>query len=109
RPQQRTCQAGRLATYAEVSTRAASPASGVFILHQIGEKLFYEIPRAQLNKEFRLVVDYGATPEGTRYGGENLDSRVVRWQRMGNRVLLRGGSYDLVADSPTPGARPVRP
>ncbi|OLE61133.1 MAG: hypothetical protein AUG10_02425 [Gemmatimonadetes bacterium 13_1_20CM_2_70_10] len=108
RPQQRTGQAEGPKPYAEVITRAATTDSGVFILHQIGEKLFYEIPRAQLNKEFLLVVDYAATPEGTRYGGENLDSRVVRWQRMGNRVLLRSVSYDLVADSSTPVSRAVR-
>ena len=75
RPQQRTGQAEGPKPYAEVITRAATTDSGVFILHQIGEKLFYEIPRAQLNKEFLLVVDYAATPEGTRYGGGNLDSR----------------------------------
>jgi uncharacterized protein DUF4953/uncharacterized protein DUF5117/uncharacterized protein DUF5118 len=94
--------------YAEVITRAAKTDSGVFIVHRIADKLFYEIPRAQLGKEFLLVTDYAATPEGTRYGGENQDSRVVRWERMGPRVLLRSVSYDLVADSTLPVARAVR-
>ena len=94
--------------YAQVITRGATTDSGVFIVHRLMEKLFYEIPRAQLGKEFLLVVDYAATPEGTRYGGENLDSRVIRWQRMGNRVLLRSVSYDVVADSSTPVSRAVR-
>ena len=94
--------------YDQVITRAATTDSGVFIVHQIGEKLFYEIPRAQLNQEFLLVADYAATQEGTRYGGENLNSQVVRWQRMGNRVLLRGVNYDMVADSTNPVSRAVR-
>jgi uncharacterized protein DUF4953/uncharacterized protein DUF5117/uncharacterized protein DUF5118 len=94
--------------YAEVITRAAKTDSGVFIVHRIAEKLFYEIPRAQLGKEFLLVTDYAATPEGTRYGGENQDNRVVRWERMGTRVLLRSVSYDIVADSTLPVARAVR-
>src|SRR2546422_7466371 len=55
-----------------------------------------------------LVVNYDATHEVTRYDGENLDSRVIRWQRMGNRVLLRSVSYDVVADSSTPVSRAVR-
>jgi Met-zincin/Domain of unknown function (DUF5117)/Domain of unknown function (DUF5118) len=108
RPQRPGAQAEGPRPYAEVITRQATTDSGVFILHQLGEKLFYEIPRVQLNKEFLLVVDYAATPEGTRYGGENLDSRVVRWQRVGTRVLLRSVSYDLVADSSTPVSRAVR-
>src|SRR5262245_13590056 len=94
--------------YDQVITRAATTDSGVFLIHQIGEKLFYEIPRAQLGREFLLVVDYAGTPEGTRYGGEQLDSRVVHWDRIGNRVLLRGRSYDIVADSTTPVSRAVR-
>ncbi len=94
--------------YDQVITRQATTDSGVFLIHQIGEKLFYEIPRAQLGAEFLLVVDYAGTPEGTRYGGEQLDSRVVRWERMGNRVLLRSKSYDIVADSSTPVSRAVR-
>lgn len=94
--------------YGQVITREATTDSGVFIVHRIGEKLFYEIPRAQLNKEFLLVVDYAATPEGTRYGGEELDSRVVRWEQMGERVLLRSKSYDIVADSTTTVSRAVR-
>jgi hypothetical protein len=94
--------------YAEVITRAATTDSGVFIVHRLNDKLFYEIPRAQLEKEFLLVTDYAATPEGTRYGGENQDNRVVRWQRMANRVLLRSVSYDVVADSTAPVSRAVR-
>jgi hypothetical protein len=91
-----------------VITKDATTDSGVFLVHRIGEKLFYEIPRDQLDKEFLLVIDYAGTPEGTRYGGENLDSRVVRWERMGHRVLLRGKSYDIVADSSTTVSRAVR-
>jgi hypothetical protein len=94
--------------YDQVITRGATTDSGVFIIHQIGEKLFYEVPRAQLGKEFLLVIDYAGTPAGTRYGGEELDSRVVRWERMGNRVLLRGKNYDIVADSSTTVSRAVR-
>ncbi|HEY6061289.1 MAG TPA: zinc-dependent metalloprotease [Gemmatimonadales bacterium] len=94
--------------YNQVITKEAITDSGVFLVHRIGEKLFYEIPRAQLDKEFLLVVDYAGTPEGTRYGGEELDSRVVRWERMANRVLLRGKSYDIVADSSTTVSRAVR-
>src|SRR5512144_444423 len=94
--------------YAQVITKEATTDSGVFLVHRIGEKLFYEIPRAQLDTEFLLVIDYAGTPEGARYGGEELDSRVVRWERMANRVLLRGKNYDIVADSTTTVSRAVR-
>src|SRR5216110_1190141 len=94
---QQAPDATALKPYNQVITHGAITDSGVFIVHRIGEKLFYEIPRAELDKDFLLVVDYAGTPEGTRYGGENLDNRVVVWQRVGTRVLLRGKSYDIVA------------
>ncbi|MGH7538708.1 MAG: zinc-dependent metalloprotease [Gemmatimonadales bacterium] len=94
--------------YGEVITRQATTDSGVFIVHRIGEKLFYEIPRRELEQEFLLVSDYAETQAGTRYGGENYDSRVVRWQRRGNRVLLRSVSYGMVADTANPVSRAVR-
>ena len=94
--------------YSQVITDKATTDSGVFIIHQLGDKLFYEIPRAELGKPFLLVIRYTAAPAGTRYAGEEYGDRVVRWQRLGNRILLRGVSYSVVADSTEPVSRAVR-
>ena len=94
--------------YAQVITRGATTDSGMFIVHRLNDKLFYEIPKAALELPFLLVVRYTATPQGQRYAGEELNDRVVRWQRRGNRVLLRDVSYAVVADSTEPVSRAVR-
>ena len=94
--------------YSQVITDKATTDSGVFIIHQLNDKLFYEIPRAALDKPFLLVIRFTAAPAGTRYAGEEYGDRVVRWQRVGNRVLLRGVSYSVVADSTEPVSRAVR-
>jgi hypothetical protein len=94
--------------YGQVITDKATTDSGVFIIHRLGDKLFYEIPRAALDKPFLLVMRYAAAPAGTRYAGEEYGDRVVRWQRLGNRILLRGVSYSVVADSTEPVSRAVR-
>ncbi|HYK10467.1 MAG TPA: zinc-dependent metalloprotease [Gemmatimonadales bacterium] len=94
--------------YGQVITDKATTDSGVFIIHQLGDKLFYEIPRAALEKPFLLVMRYTAAPAGTRYAGEEYADRVVRWQRRGNRILLRGVSYSVVADSTEPVSHAVR-
>ena len=93
--------------YREVITPAAVTDSGVFIVHRIGEKLFYEIPRPMLGRQFRLVVDRRGTIRGVGYAGEQIAARVVRWDRMGNRVLLRMVSYAMRADSTLPVSRSV--
>jgi hypothetical protein len=93
--------------YNQVITAGAVTDSGVFIVHRIGEKLFYEISRAMLGRQFRMVVDRRGTMRGVGYAGEQIAARVVRWDRVGNRVLLRMVSYAMRADSTLPVARSV--
>lgn len=93
--------------YAQVITREAVTDSGVFIIHTIDDKLFYEIPRRMLDRDFRLVVDRRGTARGVGYAGEQISARVVRWERIANRVLFRMVSYDMRADSTLPVSRAV--
>src|SRR5689334_7373905 len=75
--------------YNQVITQGATTDSGVFIIHRIGEKLFYEIPKAMFGREFLLVADQRGTIRGVRYAGEEISNRIVVWERMGNKVFLR--------------------
>ena len=93
--------------YNQVITAGAVTDSGVFIIHRISDKLFYEIPRSMLGREFRLVVDRRGTIRGLGYAGEQISARVVRWDRLGNHVLLRLVSFAMRADSTLPVARAV--
>ncbi|HEV2669593.1 MAG TPA: zinc-dependent metalloprotease [Gemmatimonadales bacterium] len=93
--------------YSQVITAGAVTDSGVFIIHRISDKLYYEIPRGMLGREFRLIVDRRGTIRGLGYAGEQISARVVRWDRLGNHVLLRLVSYAMRADSTLPVARAV--
>src|SRR6266849_4752506 len=94
--------------YNQVITAGATTDSGVFIVHRIGEKLFYEIPKAMFGREFLMVADQRGTIRGVRYAGEEISNRIVVWERMGNKVFLRIVSYAMRADSNQPVARAVR-
>ena len=94
--------------YNQVITPGAVTDSGVFIVHRIGEKLFYEIPRGMFGREFLLVADQRGTMRGIRYAGEEISNRIVVWERMGNKVFLRIVSYAMRADSGQPVSRAVR-
>jgi hypothetical protein len=93
--------------YNQVITAQAVTDSGVFIVHRIGEKLYYEIPRGMLGRQFRLIVDRRGTIRGVGWAGEQIAARVVRWDRMGNHVLLRMISFAMRADSTLPVAKAV--
>ncbi|HYT63568.1 MAG TPA: DUF5118 domain-containing protein, partial [Gemmatimonadales bacterium] len=75
--------------YNQVITSQAVTDSGVFIIHRISDKLYYEIPRRMLGREFILVVDRRGTIRGVGYAGEQIAARAVRWDRFGNHILLR--------------------
>ncbi len=94
--------------YNQVITPGAVTNSGVFTVHRIGEKLFYEIPKAMFGREFLLVADQRGTIRGVRYAGEEISNRIVVWERLGNKVFLRIVSYAMRADSTQPVARAVR-
>ncbi len=69
--------------------------------------MFYEIPKDKLGREFLWVSQLAKTTLGAGYGGQAAGNRVVRWERRGDRILLRGVSYDVVADPSTPIAKAV--
>lgn len=93
--------------YDKVITKDAKSDPGVFTVHRIKDKVFYEIPAAALGKEFLWVSQIARTTLGVGYGGQAAGRQVVRWERRGNRVLLRKVSYDVVADKSLPIARAV--
>ncbi|MCA1577189.1 MAG: zinc-dependent metalloprotease [Acidobacteria bacterium] len=84
--------------YDKVITKEAKSDEGIFTVHTIKDKVYYEIPRSELNKEFLWVSQIARTTLGVGYGGQAAGNRVVKWERKGNRILLRNIAYDVVAD-----------
>src|ERR1051325_10250369 len=94
--------------YDRVITKDAKSDEGVFTIHTIKEKVYYEIPKSELTKEFLWVSQIAKTTLGVGYGGQAAGNRVVRWERKGNRILLRNIVYDVAADPKLPIARAVQ-
>ena len=93
--------------YEKVITKDAKSKAGLFTVHQVKDKYYYEIPKGQLRREFLWVTQIARTTSGNGYGGQALGSRVVRWDRSGNRIYLRELNYETVADAKSPIARAV--
>src|SRR5882724_8128815 len=94
--------------YEKVITKDAKSKKGVFTVHQIKERYYYEIPKSEMDKEFLWNTRIAKTTLGVGYGGEELNEHVVRWELNGNRILLRQINYDVVADPKTPISLAVR-
>jgi hypothetical protein len=90
-----------------VITKDAKSDDGVFTVHRIGDRVYYEIPKDKLGREFLWVSQIAKTTLGAGYGGQAAGNRVVKWERRGDRVFLRSVSYDVVADPKTEIAKAV--
>ncbi len=93
--------------YDRVITKDAKTSSGVFKVHQIKSRYYYEIPASELGKDFLMVSQIARTTIGAGNGGQFAGEHVVRWERRENRVLLREVTYELTADSKDPIAAAV--
>jgi hypothetical protein len=90
---------GRVRPYSEVITDKAHTEFGLFTTHQIDDRVFFEIPPAQLGKELLWVTTFRQTQTGYGYGGTEVQNRVVRWEKRGDRILLRSVDYQSRADT----------
>jgi hypothetical protein len=86
--------------YARVVTPDAVTQRGLFTTHRIGDRILFEIPRAELDRDQMVLIRTAAGGETAGFFGRG-PTRFVRWERSGNRILLREQSYEMTAE---PGA-----
>ncbi|GAB2775832.1 zinc-dependent metalloprotease [Rhabdobacter roseus] len=88
--------------YKEVITSKAKTDEGLFKVHKVDDSYFYEIPDSLLGRDMLLVSRIAKTAENIGYGGEELNTSVVRWELKDKKVLLRLVSYRNVASEELP-------
>ncbi|CAA9338486.1 MAG: hypothetical protein AVDCRST_MAG89-2513, partial [uncultured Gemmatimonadetes bacterium] len=105
---QRSQGEARPRPYAQVITPRAQSRQGLFTVHRIGDRLLFEIPAKELNKDMLLVGRYAraaaadpSLPGGGfgAYGGDQFGERTLRFERNGNRVIVRSPQFDITADT----------
>lgn len=94
--------------FAQVIPADAKKDEGLFTAYRVGETLFFEVPRTELDKDMLWVTQIKRTSLGDGYGGQAVENRVVRWQLLNNRVFLQLRNYSVVAsDQANPVAQAV--
>ncbi len=88
--------------YDKVITKEAVSDSGLFTVHTLDDKFFYEIPDSLFDKEMLMVTRISKTASGLGFGGGKLNEQVLRWQKKGKKVVLRVVSYNVVANDSLP-------
>ncbi len=89
--------------YDEVITEEAKTYPGLFLVHQLDGKVYYEITPDHFGKDMLWVTQIEQTQAGYSFAGSPVRDRVVRWElREEKTVLLRDVKYTIRANVPDP-------
>jgi len=69
--------------YEKVITPAAKTTQGLFTVHQIRNRYYFEIPGSELGKDMLWISQFKSATLGAGYGGTEIGNRVVQWERRG--------------------------
>ncbi len=93
---------GSLKAYSKVITDKAETDEGLFKVHKIEDKYYFEIPDSLIGREMLMVSRIAKAADKLAYGGENLHNQVMRWDLLDKNILLRVVSYNNVANDSLP-------
>ena len=92
----------KIKNYNEVVDSTYKTDEGLFKVHSKMDKYLYEIPPNLLNQEMLMVTRISKTANGIGYGGQKINSQVLRWEKKYDKILLRIVSYENIANDTLP-------
>ncbi|TXN38372.1 zinc-dependent metalloprotease [Flagellimonas hymeniacidonis] len=93
---------GDIQPYNKVITKDAKTDKGLFLVHTVDNKHYYEIPDSLFNREMLMVSRISKTATGIGFGGGKINTQVLRWEKKHKKVLVRVVSYGNVAADSLP-------
>ena len=76
--------------YKDVITAKAISKTGLFTVHKVEDKYYFEIADSILGREILTVVRFAKVPAGAGYGGEIANQQTITFERgPNNNVFLR--------------------
>lgn len=97
---------GKIKEYSQVITKEAITSKGLFDVHKVADKYYFEIPNKLLNKEMLLVSRLRKLPSGLGGGfvnaGTDTNDQLIVWQRFQDKILIKVKGYSSVANDSLP-------
>src|SRR5260221_593358 len=87
-----------LKPYKKVITKEAKSERGLFAVHRVDDKFYFEIPTNEFGKEFLWVTQIERTQAGFGYGGSPVGNPGVRWGLRDKDILMRDVKYTIRAE-----------
>ncbi|WP_178985297.1 zinc-dependent metalloprotease [Winogradskyella helgolandensis] len=96
----------KIKDYDKVITKEAISDSGLFDVHSVGDKYYFEIPIVHLNTDMLLVSRFAKLPSNLGGGyvnaGTKTNTRMINWERFKDKILIKEKSSSAVATDTLP-------
>jgi Met-zincin/Domain of unknown function (DUF5117)/Domain of unknown function (DUF5118) len=96
--------------YKEIITDKAISHPGLFTVHKVEDKWYFEIPDSIFGRDILVSTRYDRTSPGGNYGGEQISQEAIQWEKgPAHTVFLKVLTIvNVAADSSQPIALAVR-
>lgn len=92
-------------SYKDIITDEAITDEGLFTVHQVDDKYYFEIPTDIMDKDILVVSRVAGYVKNFGFGGAGQKTRpqqIIHWVKNGKNVLMKSVNYDVVADEEDP-------
>ncbi len=85
---------GALAKYDDVITKEAKTQAGVFAVHRIDDRVYFEIPTDKLGRLMLVRAEVAKGPNGVSFNGQELGRKFVKFERRENKIFVIEANFD---------------
>jgi hypothetical protein len=86
-------------SYSEVVPASAESQEGLFGVHQVEDRLLFEIPDSIMGRDMAIMSRFAKVQDGLANGGDRMGPNLtVRWELRNDRVYLRSYAHSNTAD-----------
>ena len=89
-------------TYSEVITDKAVTDNGLFDVHKIDDKYYYEINDSLLGRDMLMVTRIVKMATELTLSRHKMSEQVLKWEKFNNNILLKQASYSKFANDSLP-------
>ena len=89
-------------SYSDIITEKAVTDNGLFDVHKIGNKYYYEINDSLLGRDMLMVTRIVNMSKELRLSGHKMSEQVLSWEKFNNNILLKEVSYSNYASDSLP-------
>ena len=89
-------------TYSDIITDKAVTDQGLFDVHKVDEKYYYEINDSLIGRDMLMVTRIAKMAKEISLGAHKLSEQVLSWQKFDNNLLLKELSFSNYASDSLP-------